>query len=106
MSDDTNSSEDPPERKVLAFGRRNKATGGDGQAGVGSTGGGDNYIARRLDTSPVSPPTDGIVLACACGGTLLEMLNGGAIRCARCSRLAPGIYWTIEKGAKPPRGAT
>lgn len=98
MTDDTESSADPPERKVLAFGRR-KAVGADGQRLA------DEGVARRLDTSPVSPPTDGIVLACACGGTLLEMLNGGAIRCVRCSRLAPGIYWTVEKGARPPRGA-
>jgi hypothetical protein len=99
VTDDTTPPADPPERKVLAFGRRAKGAGADGQR-VAEEG-----VARRLDTSPVSPPTDGIVLACACGGTLLEMLNGGAIRCARCSRLAPGIYWTVEKGAKPPRGA-
>lgn len=98
MTDDT--TEEPVESKVLAFGRRSKGGGGSDQR-VPVEG-----VARRLDTSPVSPPTDGIVLACACGGTLLEMLNGGAIRCARCSRLAPGIYWTVEKGAKPPRGAS
>jgi hypothetical protein len=105
MSDDTVPSTDPPERKVLNFGRRSKAPRADGQDCTRSTSAGSNYIARPVDSSPVSPPTDGIILACACGGTLLEMLNGGAIRCARCSRLAPGIYWTVEKGAKPPRGA-
>lgn len=92
MSDgDGNPTPEPVESKVLAFGRRRKGGGELDQCPVGQG------VARRLDSSSVPPPTDGLVLACACGGTLHEMLNAGIIRCARCGGVAPGVYWRWEK---------
>lgn len=41
-------------------------------------------------------PTDGLVLSCHCGSTLVELLNAGVVVCARCRCTAP-VEWRWEK---------
>lgn len=48
------------------------------------------------------PPTDGLVLACSCGSTNMELLNAGVVRCARCG--AHGrVSWGWNKPPQPKK---
>lgn len=91
-SETRDGSQPEPERKVLQFGRRRGAAPAEG---------GENVVARQLDVHAVQAPTDGLVLACACGGTLHEMLNAGYIRCGRCQRVASTLSWGFKKPGQP-----
>ncbi len=41
-------------------------------------------------------PKDNIVLSCACGSTLMELVNAGFVVCARCRRAGP-VEWRWKK---------
>ena len=77
---------DEPEPKILDFRTRKPIAA-------------DAAPSSRPQIPP--PPADGLVLACSCGSTNMELLNAGVVRCARCGNHGKAYWgWVKPPGVK------